>query len=82
MEQGWQQPTKAQLTKGAKIRGVGALWSEWGNMDSYGWLTKITYWTSDQSNNGYYGAVYLSDGTDYNVDPIVSSRYAVCRQSL
>ncbi|HGY2267880.1 TPA: inverse autotransporter beta domain-containing protein [Morganella morganii] len=79
--EGMSMVTPEQLTSGQYIRGMGALWSEWGRPANYSGagFTSLYYWTSEISGSG----------THYNVDMgtgMVSSNkdsgghYPVCIQ--
>ncbi|MEA1062911.1 hypothetical protein [Erwinia sp. HR93] len=69
------------IVGGSGTRGVGNLWSEWGNLATYNWATDITYWTNDIGQQGYHYLVNLSSGylyNDYNVGQDKGSVYVVC----
>ena len=58
-------PTRAQLTKGANIRGMGSLWSEWGRMDVYTTapaLWNYFNWTSDIVSGTVNHTIYMATG--------------------
>ena len=79
--QGQRLPEKEDLSNGANIRGVGALFSEWGSLNGYvdsGYMnTLVGNWTSTPYNDGYY-LVSLSNGAlSYN--PSTSSGGIVCK---
>lgn len=49
---------------------LGALWSEWGNVDRYpdsGFLVNIGYWTSDRGNDDYHYIVSLDRGEAFAI---------------
>ncbi|HDL6964654.1 TPA: hypothetical protein PXM28_004088, partial [Yersinia enterocolitica] len=78
------QATRAQLTQGTNIRGVGSLWSEWGVMGNYpgsGFVSN-THWSSELSVAGNHFFVYLNHGyVGYGSDSS-NNIYVACRQGL
>ncbi|EKN6177280.1 hypothetical protein DVQ78_11790, partial [Yersinia enterocolitica] len=78
------QPTRVQLTQGEDTRGIGALWSEWGDMGYYSssGFFSANAWTSEAGDGvGYHYRVLLSDGYVHS-DTDRFALYVVCRQGL
>ncbi|EMR7683814.1 hypothetical protein WKA22_004001 [Yersinia enterocolitica] len=81
---GTTQPTRVQLIQGIGTRGIGSLWSEWGNMGNYtgsGFLS-IYYWTSVAGSIGHHDLVFLSSGSIASNIDSYDGGYVVCRQGL
>lgn len=81
---GLNSPTRADLTQGRGIRGMGSLWSEWGNMYSYssaGFVSSDFYWTSEFTPDNKLYDVNLSAGYSTSAAQDASI-YVVCQQGL
>ncbi|EKN6179140.1 hypothetical protein WKA22_004097 [Yersinia enterocolitica] len=77
--QGAVQPTKDQVTQGENTRGIGSLWSEWGNMNNYqssGFVDNF-YWTSEAYDSSHHNFVDLTIGFSDN-DVNDNTFYSIC----
>ncbi|KAL1506423.1 hypothetical protein ABEB36_005793 [Hypothenemus hampei] len=58
--------TNADNVKQTGYRDLGTLWSEWGNLDFFGWGNYVSYWTNDTGPEGYHYIVDVVNGYLFN----------------
>ncbi|TXE24600.1 inverse autotransporter beta-barrel domain-containing protein [Serratia marcescens] len=77
--------TRAQLSKGKAVRGVGTLWSEWGDMGAYAGAGVLDQnnWTSDaRASLRVHYLVNLDNGHDGSAFADGMAFGALCRRAL
>lgn len=76
-------PSRSELSRQQKVRDIGSLYSEWGDMSTYDGSGFVgnRYWASEQSSGGTHYHVNLGNGVIYNYNG-TNSHYVVCRQGL
>lgn len=87
INQGLIQPAQVELTQSQNIRQVGALWSEWGNLNIYngsGFHSDSSHWSWTSTmvfGPQNFFAVSMQTGA-YGYFDLDSLHYVVCRKSL
>ncbi|MDX7922551.1 Ig-like domain-containing protein, partial [Aeromonas media] len=81
----WKIPAYRLLSQAPAIRGVGALWREWGDMMNYGnsTFTWRGHWSSTTVSTGNYYFVYLDSGNvNWTAGSNNTSNAAICALTL
>ncbi|HHL2713040.1 TPA: YrIlm family inverse autotransporter adhesin [Yersinia enterocolitica] len=81
--QGTELSTVVGLTQGTNTRGVGSLWSEWGDMSAYSdsGFRSFLYWSSERYDSVSHYFVVLGNGDVGSYTDSVDI-FVACRQSL